>query len=64
MSQTKAAKTYKITFNSDQPMTFARAQIHSPTIIKAIDYIEREPGCTGVALTCGTKIETHKGEKA
>jgi hypothetical protein len=62
MNATQAENHYTITFSGEQPMTFPKAQIHSPTLIKAIDYIEHEPGCTGLTLENGTQINIAKGE--
>lgn len=62
MNSTRPENHYTITFSGQQPMTFPRSQIQSPTLIKAIDYIEREPCCTGLTLDNGTQIDIAKGE--
>ncbi len=57
MTNSTKANTYKITFAGEQPMTMAKAEINSPTILKAIGYIESETGCSGLTLQNGIKIE-------
>jgi hypothetical protein len=51
---------YKITIGQEV-MILDKSKIFSPTIEKAIAYIEKEPGCTGVTLDdgwdCEIKIE-------
>ncbi len=62
MNAPKLENHYTITFTGEQPMTFPKAKIHSPTLIKAIDYIEHESGCTGLTLENGTQINIARGE--
>jgi hypothetical protein len=62
MNATRSENHYTITFSGEQPMTFPQEKIQSPTLIKAIDYIEHEPGCTGLTLDNGTQINIVKGE--
>jgi hypothetical protein len=62
MNATRPENHYTITFSGEQPMTFPKEKIQSPTLIKAIDYIERESGCTGLTLDNGTQINIAKGE--
>jgi len=56
MNASKPENSYTITFPGERPMTFPKREIQSPTLIKAIAYIEREPGCTGLTLENGTQI--------
>jgi len=56
MNTTQPEPRYTITFPGKQPMTLLQGQIQSPTLLRAIAYIEQEPACTGVALDNGIEI--------
>lgn len=56
MNATQPEHTYTITFPGEQPMTLPRGQIQSPTLLKAIAYIEQEPACSGLTLDNGIEI--------
>ncbi|MES9843218.1 MAG: hypothetical protein ABW131_01115 [Candidatus Sedimenticola sp. 6PFRAG5] len=56
MNATKPNNRYTITFPGECPMTLPKEKIQSPTLLKAIAYIEREPGCSGLTLENGTQI--------
>jgi hypothetical protein len=57
MNATKPENRYTITFPGERPMTFTKEKIQSPTLLNAIAYIEREPGCSGLTLENGTQID-------
>ncbi len=57
MNAPQPATRYTITFPGERPMTTTKAQIQSPTLLKAIAHIEREPGCTGLTLANGIHID-------
>ena len=56
MNAAKPNNRYTITFPGESAMTFTKEKIQSPTLLKAIAYIEREPGCSGLTLENGTQI--------
>jgi hypothetical protein len=56
MNATKPKNRYTITFPDERSMTLSKEKIQSPSLLKAIAYIEREPGCSGLTLENGTQI--------
>ena len=52
----KTEQLWAITFRHGSSLLLSRNKIDSPTIEKYINYIEREPGCTGLTLENGMQI--------
>lgn len=57
MNSNRQDSVYKITFQGGETQILPIEMIQSPTILRAINYIDLELGCVGVMLTCGIQIE-------